>query len=343
MKFFRTLALIFKQNLKKPSFYLVLLLMPVFTFLLTLSSNQSSDDVLVGFSVTGKSDDKDLIIDTLEDAEGLFTFKYYKDTEEMAIDVVRGKLECAYEIPSDLYDTMAGGKKRRLVTAYTSPSSTMRSVIDEVLYSHLFKEISKRAVIDYITTKSPIAPYKDDAYTEQDLVDMFENFAVADSTFAVTYEKEPDEIEMKASDVLFTPLRGILAHMVLLAGLGGGLAFYKDPNNYAYRQFKVRLASVCIPVLTSAIMAVPCLMISGTGEDILKESLAILALSFLVILFTLLLTFVVKKQLLYTAFLPLYLLFSLLLTPVFMDLTIWMPVLKYVSYLFLPKYYLGWF
>ncbi|MCQ2521466.1 MAG: ABC transporter permease [Lachnospiraceae bacterium] len=340
MKTFRTFRLLFKQNLKKPGFYLVLLLMPLFTFLLSLGSSKGSDTIPIGYYIHDDGESGEIIQEALQNADGLFSFICYDDVSFMQDDVINGKLECAYEFPGDYYEKIMAHERKQLITRYTSASSTMSQVTDETVFSLLFNHAERLAIIDYLTTQSDIATYNDVLYTRDDIEAAYERYSLTETAFSIHYEKEPDSAPLRASDILFSPLKGILAHLVLLAGLAGGLAFYKDPNHYGYRQMKIRLFSVCIPTLSSACMAFLCLVISGKEKRLLFAGLGLLVYTIMVILFTLLLTAIIKNSLLYTAVLPLYLLFSLLLTPVFFDLTLWLPVLRYASYLFIPGYYL---
>ena len=340
MKTLRTFLLLLKLNLKKPGFYLIILLMPLFTILLNLASSKGDDQISVGIFLDGNHDNETpQIRSLLESAEGLFSYTIYEDETTLSEDVLSQKLEIGYLIPADYVTKMVEGKKDKLIKRILSPSTTMQAVTDESLYSLLFPLIEKRVMTDYLYEDSPLKEYHADV-TREEIEMLFDSYLVADTAFTIGYEKAPSDSSMKASDILFSPLRGILAHMILIAGLAGGLAFYKDPNHYGYRQFKVRLFSVCIPVLFSSIVAYFCLFFAKAGGTGLTGILRLAIYALAIVLLTLLLTACIKNALLYASVLPLYTLFSLLLSPVFFDLTIWMPVLKYASLLFLPKWYL---
>lgn len=279
----------------------------------------------------------------LSDYDGLFVFKEAKDIDELNQAVNKGIAECGYVIDAKLYKKMMGKNSRYTIKVITSDNTTLMPVINETLYAILFPTADQNKLVDYIENDSAIAEFSGETYDTEDITMLYNMYYTNGSTFSFTYDDAPEDYSFTRDAILLSPLRGLLALIILIAGFTGGLAYYKEAENPVFAMKRVRLALIIVPVFLLSISAIASLLIGGIYTKTPRELGALLIYDAIVILMCFILNIIIKKGSLYAGILPILILGCLVFTPIIIDLEGLVPILDKLSYLWPTKFYLWFF
>ena len=267
-------------------------------------------------------------------------------------DVATNKAECGYLIPDTLFVSMKNKNKNHLIQVITSPSTTLTPVLNEMLYAKLFQSFSLYLLKDYIISESPLSHTINQQELLQKTDALYQLHLSDDSTFAFTYatlntNETASPVPYEA--ISLSPIRGILALFILLAGFCGAALYMKEKENHIYDNrpiaftYRIQILSICIPMLLLSIMGLFSLFFAGLFTSFMKEFFALLLYLMLTTFILTIFTRLIRNRLYLLSSIPVLLFGSLVFTPVFVDITTFIPGLKPVSYLFLPYYYLMFF
>ncbi len=352
-----------RQFLKHPFFWLLLaciLLLPLF-FNGEDAAGNDTDHIAVGYAVCtpdleeintlplSGEDAKgiDALRDRLRISDSAFAFREYDSLTDLQGHVAAGELECAYLIPSDLFSSLLEGKRREKIRVLSSPSSSLIPVVNESLYSRIFEQLTPMLLTTYLSAQTD-GPADALAQTgEKALNDQFEVYLTNGSTFAFEYENAQMSSGFAQRKLLLSPLRGLFAVLILLAGFSGALRYYRAAEHPVYARFSVRFVMIlapmllcCIPVLVSYLSYPDLSPAHEKPVMLFPELLRLLLYMLLCLAFLLLLTQLLRSAALMYAFLPLYVLCCLVFSPIFIDAGSFIPLLKTLSGFFLPSWYL---
>ncbi|MGN0347796.1 MAG: hypothetical protein ACI4DU_10995 [Lachnospiraceae bacterium] len=374
MKFSRLFFLTIKRYIKYPAFLLLLLMLPIAAIFLSKEQKEEKNGIFVGYcfydeeepeasvvmtkyadflpeeletddfkSLPGNKNAQEVLEEALFSYHGMFEFISFDSIDEMILQVEKGELECAYLIPINLYDYLFNGEKKNRAMVFTSPSTTLSKVATETIYSMLYTGISRQALTDYFFSRSAISKHLQYPKDVSAIEEIYQTFLTNGSTFDFEYVNAPEDFQPTNVNIALSPLRGIFALLILLASLVGAFDFYKEAENPIFARKTVRLAYIMVPTLFCGIDAVVCLAFSPFFQNVFYEISAMLLYCALCIIFTFIMANIIKRQAIYYACLPIFLFACLLLSPIFFDFSAFLPVLKPLSYLFLPTYYLRLF
>lgn len=364
--------MLLKQYLRKPECLLLLLSLPVLTILLSHVSKTEEQTIRAACyipAVTGEDleaeafrgsdaapSDSDAALsvspeytalsslaDQLERYEGLYTFQLCATKQEVYDAVATGRAECGYIFSKDLYAELLNGNLRDLVTTVASPSTTMLPVINETVYSFVFEDLALLSLTQYLSEKSAVSEEYGVLYADGEIRDLYRKYMLGDSAFHFEYNGSPENYRLTAATVLLSPVRGLLAVLMLLSALTGAVSYYRLAENPVFNTWKVRVCCIVIPVLCTIPVMLLCIRFAGLNTGFWKELPLLLLYAAACAVQTFLLTLCIKKRVIFTSLLPLLLLACLVFTPVFIDISVFLPALKPLSYLFLPYYYLIFF
>lgn len=345
MNLARLILLTIKQTIKKPAIIVLLLIMPILAVLIKHIMPTASEDLHITalYYLDADNDKAQELYDALEDYDGLFVFEPASSERELISAVDRGQAECGYIIDSDIYEKMAKHKYRDSIEVVVSDSTTLMPVINETLYAIIFPTATKTDVTSYLENDSAVASYYNDIFTTNTIDELYDMYFTNGSTFQFEYSDEPDDYTFTKESILLSPLRGILALLILIAGFSGGLAYYREAENPVFALKRVRFTFIMVPIILLSISTVISLIIGGIFENLLTELSALLLYDFLCIIICFILSLIIKKGSLYAGILPVIILGCLVFTPIIIDLEGLIPILDKLSYIWPTKYYLMFF
>ena len=348
MNMFRFFMAQLKLSFKNPVKLLILMAIPLAGIILGNGSAESEKVCIsVSYCITGGGQESDVLRRLLDRDEGMFSFKEKENEEELTDDVAAGKSECAFVIPASFFEDMRRGKTKGLITQISSPGSTLGAVAAETLYARLYPECAKRRMGDYFTKESAIAGYSPELFDINDVYETYERIYNGGGTFSFDYEGGREYSRPAVSDVALSPVRGLLAVLVMLSGLCGLMTYYSYAENPVYAKLSVRVVLCLAPMLIAALVSFLTLTFvkgipgvdrtpAGLGGELANMILYVV----ICLLFMMILGLVPGMGRMLPAFIPVYVLCCLVLTPVFIDVTSISPLFKKVSYFLLPGWYL---
>lgn len=354
-KALKQICLFTKRLWKQPVFLFLLFLLPAMSFLLTGLQENASGSVRIALYREDGQGVSGLIIEKLLKKESSFSFYLCPSEEELFSQVASGTAECGYLLPADLFQQLDAGKKNHLIDVIVSPSTTLSKVTNEIVYAELFEEYSLHLLENFLAHQSPLADDKTPPSIKAET--LYREHMADDSTFSFTYGTHgettnaplPAHMNSPHASLLLAPIRGVLAILILLSGFWGAFQYYNDKEekifmhkNKGERCF-LHVLSISIPVVFTSVMGFVCIQPTTITQAPLRECISLAFYAVLVTFFCFLWSKVIRSKTLFISCIPVFTVGSLLFTPVFMDITNWIPAFRTLCLLFPPYYYLNLF
>ncbi len=360
MRFQRLFYMLFKQYIRKPECLLLLLSLPILTVLFShVAKTQEQPIQAVCYIPSVTQEVLDAVADTdtalhadtaltslahkLSMYDGLYTFRLCASEREVYDAVAANRAECGYIFSETLYEELLSGNLKGLITTVASPSTTMLPVINETVYSLVFEDLALLSLEQYLADDSAVSAEYDVLYDDAMIEELYQKYMLGDSTFHFEYDGSPKDYRLTTTTVLLSPIRGLLSVLMLLSALTGAISYYRLAENPVFDTWKIRAACIIIPVLCTIPVMLLCIHFAGLSAGLGKEICLLILYAAACVIAVSLLTLFIKKRVIFTSLLPLYILACLVFTPVFIDISVFLPALRPLSYLFQPYYYLSFF
>lgn len=280
-KWWQLNIILWKQFLVRNKIWLAVLC--VLGVLAICIGNGSGSEKYSGIKVGVLAEDENgiLLLNNLKKEDGIFRFLTFDEREEMIRQIENGTLECGFVLPEKFYENIARGKMRNQIELYYSPSSTAHKISYEVVFSHLFQELSDDVLLGYIgdfEEKGIFTP-EEAEQAKNNLLALKEKYSGDGSTFSFSYEQVGTAgRKMEAS---FSIVRGCIAVLVFflsLLGLSGCLEVNELSRGLNRRdRLKIRECSLNISVFASVLFGGALLALWGMPEGFLREVKGLLA------------------------------------------------------------------
>lgn len=340
MRYVLYLLLNLKRCIKRPAMLALLLLFPIFSWMYLSLGADREQGLLV--CVYAEADDPfcEQLVQKLTQRDGVVTFVRSASEEELYHTVVTGDAECGYVFHTGLLDSLNKGNKQDLVDVVISAETTLRDVTDEIVYAELFEEYSLAILTDYLLEDNVL-----ENPSLSEIEALYRENMTNGSTFAFDYTGAYSSYRGIRSGLSIQVLKGLCSILLLLGGFLGLLNYAGSAEAQVYcavtktGQKFLLLAEIFPPVLLTTLAAALSLFFTGALRS-LTALLSLFGYALLVVLFCLLLYAVLRKKTIILFLLPFYLLGCLIFTPVFVDISTFIPALRPICLFFLPYYYL---
>ena len=324
--------LLWKDNLKKKSTWIFILVMLLLLYLVSNIHVPSVDNLVVGFA-PGESSYGTEMKEALTMSESRFHFQIYRDTDQMYRDVKSGKLECAFSADDRLDEKVKTGHLEHCFCYIASPYTTKGEIAKETFFSVFFRqysekilEESEREIFGNHSEKRMEAIYDANGnFTDSDFfkIDVITVNGTADSW---NHEKE------------CYPLQGIFV-LFLMAVMYFSNGQVYEPGGKWIRSCFNRRDRICFSLVkTYAAVTLPAILglvlilvlpDSRGGEEIVRLVLFLLT----GVPWTVWVTGLVHKPESFTALGLTLIAVSLFLYPIFLRMEEYIPAAGYLSYL----------
>lgn len=329
-----------KRLYKKASFVTLLVLIPLCVFAFSFAANQDSGFVHIVLAQNDSSDNiSSEIIDELLNEKSLVNFTV-ADTPDSAIENVKnGLADEAWIFPDDTEAELKGfidGNKDYVVSVVTKEQSVSLQLARDKLVGALYKYCTKAYYIDYI--RANISDL--DGLSDQELITYFEKVNVDEDLFVYG---NPADLSDNYDDTnyLTSPIRGLLAVLVLLCGMAATLYYMQDEITGTFARVKQRkkgltaLGCVLTAIVNVSVVILLSLYLCSLTGNIFKEILSLLLYAFCLASFCLLLKEIFTSLRFYAAVIPLFAVVLIGVCPVFFDFK----SMSGVQMIFPPTYY----
>lgn len=345
-----------KRLLKRPSFVIILCLLPCLLFSYRYLISEESGAVRVGLYFEDTEAELSGELREALLANDIFAeFYVCQESEELYLDVAAGRAECGYVFPADLPERFLQRDWEAAVTLVVSDNSRYADYISEAVYARLFFFLADELVTDYLATHVDFGGGREEI--ELFIAEQYRQAASsADSIFEFHYvDGSTGEIQEQKGEkdadhnYLTKPIRGTVALFVLLAGLAGLVFWFQDEREGRFAAFAyykrpvLSLGSLLLPVLLGGVVGLLCLELSGVAAVLWRELAAMLLYCLLVTAFCNLLRLMVPSVNAVCAMIPILSIASYLCCPVIMDIKTFVPALAYIRPILVVDYYLETF
>ncbi len=345
-----------KRYLKKPSFLLVLLFLPVLCFLICRGESRGSRQIRVALCVEDSgsggnaSEAEDLggelvriLTEESASEDALFYFYLCPDEESVIRETASRRAECGYVIEAGLRERLMEGEASRSIFVYRSPATVLDRLSDEVVFSALARLYDREIFVDYIENGDTVS----DGLKGQ-AGKYYDAWAENGSTFSFSYryyDRVAGESGAAAEDTLF-PVRGLAAVCLFLIGVYSSMLLAADEKNGLFlcllpgERLACKAVSALAPVLLASVSCMAALWVGGCVRSWGRE-LAVMAVYVpSVCAYGWILKKILPTSGAIGALIPFLLAASLIFCPVFVDLERWIPRLALFGRLLPPWYYL---
>lgn len=336
--FIRNYRLLFKAQLKRIETWLSVAMILAVTGIFASMNLPDSDNLTV---MVYCDDGKFLgdFVKLLEDSDSIYFFKQASSEEELKSAVTSGKAECGFVISEDYEQSFKKQKQKDVVTYYCSSFTTKGEVAKETVYLALFK-VQSEIYLENNMDELYVNPSKDISGALSDTQRMY---LEGDSLFRIeecyieTDREQTDVDSLLQGNVSGKtyPVSGTVAMILfVLIYLVVGDSRTKEKSGYALilnsRErmgfaFERTLAAVTIPAIIGLIT-----MFLFNERSAGRVFLLLILLIVYGFLFCYFLSSFWKKDGSYFSGIIVLVLFSAVLCPVYIDFSIYAPVLKYI-------------
>ena len=234
MKRIFTMAfLIQKRLLKKPSFLIILLLIPIVVFSISKLSEKDTS-IFKAAIYSGKDQDeaKAAVLSRISAYEDVLEYKFCNSPEEAKDAVINGSVDCAWIFPDDFYSTVREYAENpstdiKFVSVYVREETVPTRLSGELLFGSVFPEISKEIYLDYLNNKLDLK----DTVSNEEMMDVFNSIETSKDIIVFT---DIDGNEIKKSNFLVSPIRGILSIFIMISALASAMYYVKDADKGAF-------------------------------------------------------------------------------------------------------------
>lgn len=340
MRYALYLLINLKRCLKRPAMLALLFLFPVFSLMYRSLGADREQDLYVCVYVENGDPFCTRLAQKLSERDGVVTFVETSSEDELYHAVMTGDAECGYVFHAGLLEALNGGNKQDLIDVVISAETTLMDVTNEIVYAELFEEYSLSILTDYLL--------EDGVLTQPSVSEieaLYRENMVNGSTFAFDYTGAYSSYHGIRSGLSIQVLKGLCSILILLGGFLGLLNYSGNAEAQVYCAVTktgrklLLFAELLPPVLLTTLAAVFSLSFTGALSD-LRSLLRLLGYALLVIVFCVLLYCLLRKKTIILFLLPFYLLGCLIFTPVFVDISTFIPALRPICMFFLPYYYL---
>ncbi len=347
------ILLMTKRLMKKPSFVIILVLLPVILIGYRFIIKENEETLRACIYVPSGSDEyARTVAKELVKADYAATFYMADSEDDLYSDVIAGRAEVGYIFAKDLHQRMLTKDWAGAITMVVSDTSQFAEFVNEFVTVQLYSNIMEDYLTDYLATRSGIN------LTEEEIRPAVrENLAKqaeAETVFEVSYRDyytntEVTKEEILQENYLTKPIRGTVALFVLLAGLAGLVFWFQDSAEGRFKVMSyekrpvINYGSLLLPTLLAAVVGLVCIFIAGLAGNFFKELFVMLLYVFFVTGVCEIIRVAVPSVNAICAAIPILAIASYLCCPIVLDLKKVLPVVSYLRKILPPDYYLQTF
>ena len=334
-----------KRLYKKVTFLLILVLIPLLVMSYGAVARDESGLLTVALACEGEDPTAEQIMQELKDGSNLIRFVICDDPQTAQSMVNGRRADAAWIIEDDLQEAISRfavkpERRNAFVRIIEGESTIPLKLIREKLSGALFSRTSRAYYLDYLRKNVP--EVKD--VPDETLLQHYDDFASDATFFEFAYlDGGSREENAQSANYLLSPVRGLLAVVIVLGGLAAAMYYIQDEKLGTFslvaqnRKAPVEFGCQMIAVLNVSAVALIALAVSGLTISLGRELLLLLLYALTTALFCMTVRRICGSIGVLGTLLPLLGVGMLVVCPVFFDLG----ALRQVQYLFPPTYYIN--
>ena len=246
-RFFRWYGLLTKRLLRRPSFWCLLLCVPLLAGAMAIAAKQESGIVSVAIFCPAADGPARRSADRLLHADSLVRCTEY-ETEAAARDAVRrSEVDAAWIFRDSAEDELQRFVEHRgtrgVVLVVEREDTVFLRLAREQLAAALYPEASRALFRSYLTKSLGVPEDNPDAFFEQ-----YYSVSFDDDGPIIVFSHLDGSAAARGGDYLVAPVRGLLALLLVLTGFGSAMGYFADERRETF--FRLRTpARRCLPLL----------------------------------------------------------------------------------------------
>jgi len=327
-----------KRLFRRYSFVLILLLIPVLIPVAGLMMSQGSGIMNVGLCNINKNNQiSQEIIQKLTNEESALKFKIYSSENEIRRAVETKEIDTAWvfggNFDEDLIDFADGKTSKAFVSVISQEDSIPLQLSREKLYAALYPYISYEIYSDFV--KNSVVG---ESVNDKLIRDTYNKMQPNDKI--VELKKLNSNEKVQTNDYLVTPLRGLLAIVMMFCGFAAVMYFLRDQaeGKYDWLSYKKRMAPAfgsCLAAISvSAVAVLLGLFFAKLSTGFIREILSMVLYIIAATGFCLILCTIFRSAAKLGATLPFFMIIMLIFCPIFFSVN-FLPIIRYL----IPTYY----
>jgi hypothetical protein len=308
-----------------------------------LPQHETETNVITGiYSDDTDSQMNDIII-SLSANESGFTFEHTNSLAELKNKVASGYYDSGYYIPEGFTETFKNDTSNSRMDVYISPSSMFTTVTSEMIYNQLLRTYSPDIITKYMNTNDYTADVYDSSYDSY-LKNIYNEYITSPNIFKLDTNYTGDYAAVSTGINTF-PLYKLTGFIIFLSALLGMMIYLRDNEKGVYarltkrKRLKFCIMNVIANMFPVVLIAFVTLIIYGTDMSPLRLICHLIIYMIICILWVFIYRFLFRSYKVYVSGIPVTIICTLILSPVFIDMTKYMWVLKFVSYIFPTTYF----
>ena len=219
-----------KRLYKKVTFLLILVLIPVLVMGYGAVAREESGVLTVALACEGEDPTATQIMQELKDDSNLIRFVICDDPQTARAMVNGQRADAAWIFEDELEEAiyrfaLDPARKNAFVQIIEGESTIPLKLVREKLSGVLFARTSRAYYLDYLRQNVP--EVKD--ATDEELLRYYDDFASEAKFFEFAYlDGEIREEDAQSASYLLSPVRGLLAVVIVLGGLAAAM-YYVNP------------------------------------------------------------------------------------------------------------------
>ena len=332
-----------KRLLKKVSFIVILVFIPVLITAMRIVAGQESGVFNAALCSTDPSDPAaNGVIEDLMNGDSVIRFTKC-GSEDEATELVRlGKCDAAWVFESDLEENVdkffAKNSRRDPFVRVIEREETVTSLFShEKLYAAIYSEVTYSLLKNHVANDV----YGGEPFDEAELRQRFEDVDYSDGI--ISYEYVDTDNVISGENYLTTPLRGLLASLIVFCSLAAEMYYLSDRKEGVYDWLPANRhvfhgMGLCFSAaFDSAAATVIALAVSGGFSTFRSEILSMLAYVVAVTAFCTLVGMLLNTPAKLGVMLPFLMIVMLVFSPTFFIFK----ASRFVQIFFPPFYYLN--
>ncbi len=344
------LLLMTKRLMKKPSFVIILVLLPAILILYRFIIRQDNGTLRACIYVPEAADEyARTVAKGLTESDYAASFYIVKTEDELYSDVIAGRAEVGYVFPKDLGQRIMKKNWSGAVTMVVSDTSQFAEFVNEFVTVEMFTQMTEDVLVDYLMNRSGL-DFSEEALRgniRETLKKQDERSAVIALHYRDFYTNEEIEAdEVLEENYLTKPIRGTVALFVMLAGFAGLVFWFQDNAEGRFKVMSyekrpvINYGSLFLPTLLAGTVGIVCILISGLSRNVFAEIGLMLLYCIFITGVCEMLRMLVPSVNAICAVIPIVAIASYLCCPIILDLKKTVPVVVYLRKILPPDYYL---
>lgn len=337
MKYIRLFLTLIKRLLKRPSFLILLFIIPICSILITNLEQSPKSKTSVGIIMD--SNTKEKIFEKINSTSNVVSFIEYKEKEELISDVAKGSIDSGFVLADNIIEEVLSGNYEETIFTYVSTQSVLANVSKEHIASAIFEIYSNQKYENYINKY-----FKDEnakEYAKKTYKEYLTNSSTFNIEFIGTANKGLVE-ESKTSNIL--DIKSFLALFIFISGLNALIFDKEDRESKRFiifcENWKVTILNLLSQLLLIGTFVYISLIFTNSISNPILELVKLIGYIIITTIYCFILGQILKTKESVAITIPIISLICLITCPVFIDLSKYLPIIDIINKCFPITYYI---